>query len=406
MGLIDEIALHEETSINEVVLPLMNVSRRLPDNTVNPKEPNQQVVCVTSAGSKISFAYDKLIDFFEKSIIAPQNSFVLGCDYRVPVLHGLIDRKFIEDLKLSPSFNEDSFAREYCSIWSGTSEESWFNLEKMSKHRKLKNPELRAINRSDTNQFYLLSVDVGRISDQTVCCVFRVNVQEHRYLASLVNLIVLGRTVETKPFSIQARDLKEIIEKYNPREVIIDTNGLGVGLADEMIKSQYATDGHELGSLAFKNDDNYKKIQPKDAPQILYGIKASGKLNSEIHSNAYARITSGSVRFLIKEQDAKSSLLATKVGQKMNLEQRIRRIMPHEMTTKLFEEMANLRLKRTGVGVDISLEQINPRYPKDKYSAFAYGLWRIKELEDEEFKKRKRRGLGGTRQLVFFTGGE
>lgn len=116
MGLIDEIALHEETSINEVVLPLMNVSRRLPDNTVNPKEPNQQVVCVTSAGSKISFAYDKLIDFFEKSIIAPQNSFVLGCDYRVPVLHGLIDRKFIEDLKLSPSFNEDSFAREYCSI--------------------------------------------------------------------------------------------------------------------------------------------------------------------------------------------------------------------------------------------------------------------------------------------------
>ncbi|MDT3386809.1 MAG: hypothetical protein LIR46_03445 [Bacteroidota bacterium] len=60
------------------------------------------------------------------------------------------------------------------------------------------------------------------------------------------------------------------------------------------------------------------------------------------------------------------------------------------MTTKLFEEMANLRLKRTGVGLDITLEQINSRFPKDKYSAFAYGLWRLKELEEEAFKKQKR----------------
>ena len=67
--------------------------------------------------------------------------------------------------------------------------------------------------------------------------------------------------------------------------------------------------------------------------------------------------------------------------------------MPHEMTTKLFEEMANLRLKRTGSSLDISLEQINPRFPKDKYSAFAYGLWRIKEIEEEASKKQRRRGV-------------
>ena len=63
--------------------------------------------------------------------------------------------------------------------------------------------------------------------------------------------------------------------------------------------------------------------------------------------------------------------------------------MPHELTTKLFEEMANLRLRRTS-GLDIALEQINSRFPKDKYSAFAYGQWRIKELEEEYYKKHKR----------------
>lgn len=66
----------------------------------------------------------------------------------------------------------------------------------------------------------------------------------------------------------------------------------------------------------------------------------------------------------------------------------------------------NLRLKRTGNQMDIILEQINARYPKDKYSAFAYGLWRIKELEEEGYKKKSRRAGRDGRRLVFFTGGQ
>ena len=403
-GLIDEIRDHDEVALNEIVLPLMNVSRRLPDNTVNEKEVNQQTIAMTSAGIKTSYAYDKLIDMFENAIIDPKSSFVFGCDYRVPVLHGLLDKIFINKLKMSPSYNEESFAREYMSIWSGSSNESWFNYDKLSKYRKIKNPETHYLNRASSTQFYILSVDVGRLNDQTVVCVFRVNVAQGKYLATLVNLFVLGRTPETKPFSVQAADLKEIIRKFNPREVVIDTNGLGVGLGDEMVRQQVSRTGEVLPAYGFTNDDNYKKTQPRDAICILYGIKANGPLNSQIHGNAYSRLTGGKVRFLIKEQEAKSALLSTKAGQKMSTEQRVQRLMPHEMTTKLFEEMANLRLKRAGASLDIVLEQINSRYPKDKYSAFAYGLWRIKELEEEEYKRNRRRG--GSRQLIFFTGGK
>ena len=165
--------------------------------------------------------------------------------------------------------------------------------------------------------------------------------------------------------------------------------------------------GEFYPAYAFKNDDTYYAIQPKDAPKILYGLKANGPLNSKIHGNAYARLNGGMVRFLIKEQEAKNALMATKVGQHMSVYKRVERLMPHEMTTKLFEEMANLRLKRTGVSTDIVLEQINPRYPKDKYSSFAYGLWRIKELEEEAASKRRHR-LGnstGQRKLIFFSPG-
>lgn len=171
-----------------------------------------------------------------------------------------------------------------------------------------------------------------------------------------------------------------------------------------MIKTHIDGEGHTLPPYGFFNDLEYKKIQPKDAISILYSIKANGGLNSKIHGNVYSRLNAGLVRFLIAEQVAKSNLLTTQVGAKMDFVQRVKRLMPHEMTTKLFEEMANLRVKQAGV--DIALEQINSRFPKDKYSAFAYGLWRIKEIEEENFKKVSHRYLNNGRKLVFYSGGE
>lgn len=117
------------------------------------------------------------------------------------MLHGLLERSYINELKLDPSFNEASFATEYLSLWQGASDESWFNFEKIAKYRRIKNPETHAKSRGDQNHFYLISVDVGRFHDQTVACVFRVNVDSHgKHWATLVNLKVLGLQAETKTF--------------------------------------------------------------------------------------------------------------------------------------------------------------------------------------------------------------
>lgn len=403
--LIDEARDQDGDAISEIILPQMNVSRRMSNGLVNPNEPiNTQVIYATSAGTKSSFAYAALIDTFERAIIDPKSSFCIGLDYRIPAQHGLIDAKYVQGLKLSPSYNETTFAAEYLGSWLGGSDESWFDFERLVKYRKIKNPEWTQKFKEDSKVFYLISVDVGRLHDQTVACIFRVNIRDDKYYATLVNLFVLGRQAEKKTFVQQAIDLKHLIEIYNPREVVIDCNGLGVGIADEMIRTHLDASGKELPAYGFFNNDDYKKIQPRDSIPILYSLKANGPLNSKIHGNAYSRIYGGMVRFLISEQDARASLLATKVGQKMKLEERVKRLMPHELTTKLFEEMSNLRLRRNGL--DIVLEQINARFPKDKYSAFAYGLWRIKELEEENYKKKSRRAGRDGRRLVFFTGGQ
>lgn len=400
-GLLDEIKLHDEETINTIVLPLLNVSRRMPNGEVNEKEPNQQVICATSAWLKTSFAYAKLIDFFQLSIIFPNQAFVLGCDYRVPMMHGLISRSFINELKTSPSFNEISFATEYLSLWQGASAESWFDFEKLTRYRKIKNPDTHAKFKGNPNLFYLLSADIGRIHDQTVVTVFRVNIDSSGIYRSVVsNIFVLGRSAETRTFFRQAIDLKKLIRDFEPREVVIDTNGLGVGFGEEMTKTQLDPETGELmPAYGFFNDDDFKKTQPKDAIQILYSMKANSTLKPKIQGNSYTQINSGKVSFLISEQEAKSALLATKQGNVMSLEKRVKRLMPHEMTTRLFDEMLNLRLKKVGVGTELALEPINSRYPDDKYYSFAYGLWRIKELEDEQSSRAKRKVK---RTLIFY----
>lgn len=405
--LLDELRDADGEAINQIVLPQMNVSRRMENGLINPYEKiNTQVICATSAGTKSSFAYEMLIDIFEKAIIDPKSNFCIGLDYRVPAMHGLIDPTYVRNLKLSPSYNETTFAAEYLGQWLGGSEESWFDFEKISKYRKLKNPEWKQNFKENNNVFYLLSVDIARIvgGDQSVICVFRVNARENKYYATLVNIEVLGKTDQKKTFDQQTIDIKRYIERYNPREVVIDINGLGRGIADLMIREQVDEFGKVYPAYGFFNNDDYKKIQPKNVANILFGMIGNSSLNSKIHGNAYTRLSNGQVRFLITEQEARAMLLSTKVGQKMSLFQRTQRLMPHELTTKLFEEMANLRLKRTGL--DISLEQINSRYPKDKYFSFAYGLWRISELEQENYKKHLRSNLGLKRQLVFFSGGQ
>ena len=87
----------------------------------------------------------------------------------------------------------------------------------------------------------------------------------------------------------------------------------------------------------------------------------------------------------------------------MTLAERTQFLMPYEMTTSLFNEILNLRLKHTGNINDIALERINSRFPKDKYSAFSYGLWRIKELEEAHYKFLNRSPK--KKQLIYFSGG-
>ena len=62
---------------------------------------------------------------------------VLGGTYKIPVLMGLLERSFVNDLKMDGTFNDSSFGREHESKWAGSADDAFFNAETFDRNRKL-----------------------------------------------------------------------------------------------------------------------------------------------------------------------------------------------------------------------------------------------------------------------------
>ena len=388
-GLIEECVGVDGTILSEVIIPTMNISRMCMDGSTHPEEQlNKSQIYITTAGWKNTFPYDKLIQLLVTQIVRPEKSMIIGGTYRIPVVVKLLDKNFIRDLKMDGTFNESSFDREYESKWSGTVTDAFFKTEIFDRNRILKQPEYESSGRSAKSSFYILSVDVGRKGCDTVVCVFKCTPQpQGASIKSLVNIY----TINNEHFEDQAIELKKLFYKYKARRLVIDGNGLGIGLIDYMVKPQINPDTNEVyPDFGVYNDDDgeYKKYRTKSCEQdALYIIKATAPINTEAHANAQSQLSSGKVKMLIDERVAKVKLMGTKVGQNMKPEERAEYLKPFTLTSILKEEMLNLREETEGI--NIILKQANKGIKKDKFSAFEYGLYYIKHEEDNKKRKKK-----------------
>ena len=388
-GLIEECVGVDGDILSQVIIPTMNISRMCMDGTTQPDETlNKSQIYITTAGYKNTFPYDKLIQLLVWEIVKPQQSIIMGGTYRIPVLMKLLDANFIKDLKMDGTFNESSFDREYESKWSGTVEDAFFNAEIFDRNRILNQPEYEASGRNSKLASYVLAVDVGRKGCDSVICVFKVTPQSQGgSIKSLVNLY----TLSDEHFEDQTIKLKKLYYKYNADRIVIDGNGLGIGLIDYMVKTQIDPETNEIfPDFGVVNDDDlfYKKYKTSNTVlDAMYIIKANAPLNTEAHAIAKSQLASGKVKFLIDERVAKNKLLAKKKGQTMTPEQRAEELKPFTLTSILKEEMMNLREETEGV--NIILKQANKSIRKDKFSAFEYGLYYLK-LEEDKKKKRKK----------------
>ena len=387
-GLMEECVLIDQNALNEIIIPTTNVDRRLPDGSRHPEEVvNKSQIYITTAGYKNSFAYEKLIELLVESVLEPDKTMIMGGTWETPVTEGLLNEDFVEELKMSGTFNEASFEREYCSVWSGDAENAYFSSDIFEKHRQLLQPEYEYSGRSSKTAYYVLGIDVGRKGCTSEVMVIKVTPQvQGAAIKTLVNLY----SYEEEHFEDQAIKIKKLFFKYKARICAIDANGLGIGLVDYMVKTQIDPEtGDTLPPFGVENDDDgfYKKFKTDETVKdAMFLIKANAPINTEAHSYVQTQLSSGKIKFLIDEREAKIKLMSTKLGQEMSPDERAEKLMPFTLTTVLKDQMMNL--VEDNEGVNIILKQNNKGIKKDKFSAFEYGLYYIK-LDEE--RKRKRR---------------
>ena len=397
-AILEECALIDEVPFNEVLWPQMNIARKEVDGTLNPEEPSAAQIFITTAAERTVFMYSKLIECAVNAVLRPDEYFVWGLSYEVPLHYGLLDKATLMDQRYSNTVSEESFARESLSIWSGNSKDAWLDSKRLLKRRKLLKCERKAQeNPSNPNTYYMIGVDVARYGANTAVMVIKVLPQ----LNNTAKHVVYTEIIHGENYiSVQAPRLKKLIELYHPREMVIDGNGPGIGLLDAMaLPSVDANTGEQFPPYYVFNNDHHlppdiksESLEPRpEYNAIIYDIKAGSSNDDEIHSNFFAQINNGTVALLASERVVKDKLLNTKKGQKMSLYDRRVYLLPYEMTSRLIDELNNLRLKPTGVQNQFKVERISSSIQKDRFSALEYGLYRVKYYEDKAMRKRRQR---------------
>ena len=207
----------------------------------------------------------------------------------------------------------------------------------------------------------------------------------------------------------QAPRLKKLIELYHPKEIVIDGNGPGIGLLDAMsLPSFDAKTGEQFPAyFAFNNEHHLPPEKKNESEEplpeynaIIYDIKAGSSNDDAIHSNFFAQLNNGTLSLLAHERIVKDKLLHTNKGKKMSLFDKRVYLLPYEMTSRLVDELNNLKLKPTGVQNQFKIEKISSSINKDRFSALEYGLYRVKYYEDKMIKRSKKKNFA---QYVFYS---
>lgn len=382
-GTLEEFAMMDGDAVNEVIIPLMNVDRRTVAGLLNPTEPHAAQTMITTAGYKGTYAHDRTLETLVDMAIEPDKAFCFGGDYRIPVMHGLLSVDKVKDKLQASSYKLESFLREYMSVWTGGSEDSYYSYTQISKCRNLVRPEFKR--EKDFKGFYVCAVDVARFEgDQTVAMVFKVYTEGERYKIHLVNIKILNGT----HFRDQAAMLKQLDLEFDFKSIVMDINGNGAGLADYMIDEQ-DLNGIYYRPYGFLNKTKYSNTEKRGNVRKLFGIEANRSLNSEIYTNAHIILSLKRVSLLLNERQARRYFSQYKTWNKMNPVQQANKLIPYAQTTKLQDQLSNLKAN-LDTNSTIVLTRINSHTRKDLVSAFVYGLYYINSIEEEERKKNNR----------------
>ena len=234
--------------------------------------------------------------------------------------------------------------------------------------------------RSDGISEYYVSMDVARSikasNNQSSIAVLKVlrNKTTHRVdKIQLVNLIYIPNFLN---FTAQSIAFKRVKYLYNAKIAIVDENGLGKGMKDELLKEQkdmLTGNSYPCWDTINTEDEPENDI---DADKCLFALASQG-INTDIIVSFIDTIESKRLELLKKHKESYDT-------EDRNYVDNV--VAPMVQTDLLIEELSNLQLQHLSNG-GLNVKQLTKRVDKDRYSALAYGIYYILRYENSAIQE-------------------
>ena len=407
--LLDEYRLISKDTI-DVVLKKFLTLRRMPryeeltdeERKIEYAKEKNLTMYLSSAYFKDHWSYTKCVDTFNAMISGKTRQFVCGFPYQLSIEEGLLDPETVAGEMLESDFSEIKWSMEMCAEWFGSSDGAFFESSSISKNRRINYPmlplsslsginsSLVSIPRKQINELRILSADIGLMSskkhDNDASSIF-INQLLLTKAGRYVSNIVYTDNYEGLRTDDQALIIRKLYDEFQCDYIVLDTNGLGLGVYDALAKEIVDPDTGEMyPALSCMNDDAMaERCTVIGAPKVIWSVKASAQFNSNCAVLLREGFRSGRIRLLVSEIESDELLPSIKGYSSLSPEDQVKFKLPYIYTTLLIDELTKLKHEESGGKIRI-YERSGMR--KDRYSSLSYNYYLAVQIENKMMKKR------------------
>lgn len=365
------------------------------------KEKNKTMY-LSSAYFVDHWSYLKCTDTCRFMLDDTKRQFVCGLPYQLSITEGLLDADTVADEMAETDFNEIKFQMEYEALWYGSTDGSFFDYNSISKNRRIKYPMLpnklaEKVNNSQlvkipikqNGEIRILSADIALMSsrknnnDATAIFINQLMpTKAGRYTSN----IVYADACEGLRTDDQALVIRKLFDEFACDYLVLDTNGLGLGVYDCLARDIVDPETGEIypALSCCNNQEMASRCTVMGADKVIWAVKANAQFNSDCAFLLREAFRSGRIRLLATEYDAEELLGDIRGYSSLSPAERIQLQLPYIHTTLLIDELTKLQHEESGGKVRI-YEKTGMR--KDRYSSLSYNYYVATQIENKMSKR-------------------
>ena len=393
---VDEFRMVDKHVLDSVIREFLKAPRH-PKYLDKPEyahltERNKEIY-LSSAYFKSSWAYTKAQTYTANFFSDKQKYFICGLPYQLSIRENLLDRGQVEDQMSEADFNEIAFSMEDECLWYGDTEGGLFKFDSLNKIRRVKHclypleyyNEKFPVPNPPAHGKRIMSVDIALMASTTKkkndASSIYINDAVRTTTTTYQSNFIFGENFEGLTTDALGIIVMRYFYKYKCTDLVVDTNGVGLGVYDFVVKDQYDPEtGEVYGALCCcNNDEMAARCKVPNALKVVWSVKATGDFNNTICVLLRNAINNGRVSFLIPEQNADEVISDEyKPFKRMSPMEQAKMKTPYAQCTLGIYELVKLKyfIKNNKIVV---YEPSGCR--KDRYSSIAYNYWCTSQLE-------------------------